>query len=113
MKKNISHFTYHKDKNYAQITLYDKITGKSLPTIIFKGTLEECVNEHGRLQYEYYAQYPKLLPQSIYLSPNSNKTFFRVAFLIPLKPKKVFHLGTFITVQEAYKAKRDFISANL
>ena len=96
--------------NY-RIEFFDKIQNKKIILEKFKKcTYEEAVLILAKKQYEFYTQYPRLLPKYITVVPNEIKStfkYFRLA--IPYLGKPIY-IDSFTTLQDAIWAKKDIVS---
>lgn len=106
-------FSYQEKKQLAQYCLFDLINNKKEDVVTITGTREECLQQYGLAQKEYYIKYPRLLPKGIAVSQGSvHKKSFQAYVIVPGKTSTIT-LGNFDTLQEAIQAKKDFIAYNI
>lgn len=111
--QNRGTFSYQEDVQIAQYCLFDLVNNKKEDVVTITGTKEECLQQYGLAQKEYYIKYPRLLPKGIAISQGSvHKKSFQVYVRFPNRTSTV-SLGNLDTIQEAIQAKRDFIAYNI
>ena len=104
-------FSYEKERQRAKYKLFDIINNKSEDVVYVKGTEEECFRQYGLAQKEYYTTYPRLLPKGISVTKDNCIANFSLQFT--RLDRKTLYIGSYITIQEAIQAKRDFIAYNI
>ena len=95
----------------AQIKEFDIVNNIAQQPKLIEGSYEECLIAFGKMQYDYYRRYPRLLPKGISLLASDRVKSFQLNFRG--LDDSTIHLGTFVTIQDAINAKKQFISQNI
>lgn len=97
-------------KGYYMVKFYNPLT-KLTNHIGTFNSFNEAYSEYGKYQSNFYSDKKYLLPKSINLISSTGK--FRVGFNVKRSNGRFgsIYIGTYNTLEEADKAKKDFITS--
>lgn len=109
-QEKIKYYGYYTLHNGGyRVVFFNKITNSS-ELIGRAETEDEAKLLLGKRQFEFYSEYPRLLPKFINLCRDTGISLFIFSVTNPVDNNSQIHIGSFITIQDAIKAKKNLVS---